>query len=74
MRKQIFRRTILLVAVLALVAVIQGNIPLQAEAADGYPKPIFNDKGELLRPDISYREWVYIVFSTEKPILILSVA
>jgi hypothetical protein len=50
----------LLVAGLALVAVLQGNIPLQAKIADDFPKPIFNDKGELLRPDISYREWIYI--------------
>jgi hypothetical protein len=60
MRKQTFRWTILLVAGLALVAVLQGNIPLQAKAADDFPKPVFNDKGELLRPDISYREWIYI--------------
>jgi hypothetical protein len=50
----------LLAAGLALVAVFQGNIPLQAEAADDFPKPVFNDKGELLRPDTSYREWIYI--------------
>jgi len=25
-----------------------------------YPKPEFNEKGLLLRPDIRYREWVYI--------------
>ena len=36
------------------------NTPLQAKAADEFPKPTFNDKGELLRPDVSYREWVYV--------------
>ena len=60
MRKQTLRWTILLVTGLALFAVLQGNIPLQAKAADDFPKPVFNDKGELLRPDISYREWIYI--------------
>ena len=60
MRKKTIRWTILLIASLALVVVLTGNIPLQAKAADHFPKPVFNDKGELLRPDISYREWIYI--------------
>jgi hypothetical protein len=60
MKKQPLSWTILLFAGLALVAVLQGNIPLQATAVDDFPKPIFNNKGELLRPDISYREWIYI--------------
>lgn len=60
MRKQALRWAILLVTGLVLAAVLQGNIPLQAKAADDFPKPVFNDKGELLLPDISYREWVYI--------------
>jgi len=60
MRKLTFRWTILLVASFALVAVFQGNMPLQVEAADDFPKPVFNDKGEMLRPDTSYREWIYI--------------
>ena len=25
-----------------------------------FPKPSYNDKGEMIRPDISYREWVYV--------------
>ena len=28
--------------------------------AQEFPKPGFNDAGELLRPDVSYREWVYV--------------
>jgi hypothetical protein len=28
-------------------------------AAD-FPKPSYNTKGEMIRPDISYREWVYV--------------
>ena len=60
MRKQTLRRTIFLVASLALVAVLHGNIPLQAKAADDFPKPTLLNNGELLRPDVSYREWVYI--------------
>ena len=28
--------------------------------AQDFPKPTFNDNGELLRPDVSYREWVYV--------------
>ena len=25
-----------------------------------FPKPSYNDKGEMIRPDISFREWVYV--------------
>lgn len=60
MRKQTLRRTILLVTGLVLVAVLYPNTPLQAKASDDFTKPTFNDKGELLRPDVSYREWVYV--------------
>jgi len=49
-----------LISALALFAVLLGNTPLQARAWKSFPKPTFNDKGELLRPDVSYREWVYI--------------
>ena len=28
--------------------------------AGDFPKPSYNDKGEMIRPDISYREWVYV--------------
>ena len=27
---------------------------------DDFPKPGFNENGELIRPDVSYREWVYV--------------
>ena len=60
MKRQPIRRTSLLVSVLALFAVLLGNTPLQVNAWESFPKPTFNDKGELLRPDVSYREWVYI--------------
>lgn len=43
--------TIVVIAVFAQFAV--------ANAAD-FAKPTFDDKGRLNRPDISYREWVYI--------------
>jgi hypothetical protein len=43
-----------------LVAVLQGNTPLAAKASEDFPKPSFNDKGQLIRPDVSYREWIYI--------------
>lgn len=60
MRRQPAPRTTLWVSVLALLAVVLGNLPLQANAAENFPKPGFNDKGQLIRPDVSYREWVYI--------------
>jgi hypothetical protein len=63
MKRQSVRRTSLLVSVLALFAVLLGNTPLQVSAWESFPKPTFNDKGELLRPDISYREWVYMAIS-----------
>ena len=33
---------------------------LLAQPEEDFAKPTFNDDGELIRPDISYREWVYI--------------
>ena len=60
MRTQPVPRTTLLVSGLALFAVLLGTTPLGAKAAEDFPKPSFNDKGQLIRPDVSYREWVYI--------------
>ncbi len=60
MRTQPIHRTVLLVSVLALFAVLFGNTPLAPKASEDFPKPSFNDKGQLIRPDVSYREWVYI--------------
>ncbi len=60
MRTQPVRRTTSLVSVLALFAVLLGTTPLVANAAEDFPKPSFNDKGQLIRPDVSYREWVYV--------------
>ncbi len=31
-----------------------------ADAGADFPKPSYNDKGEMIRPDLSYREWVYV--------------
>jgi hypothetical protein len=33
---------------------------VHAAHASDLPKPSYNDKGEMIRPDISYREWVYV--------------
>jgi hypothetical protein len=60
MRRRLFPRTTLLVSVLALFAVLLGHPQLAAKASGDFPKPGFNGKGELVRPDVSYREWVYI--------------
>jgi hypothetical protein len=60
MRKPLVPRTTLLISTLALFAVLLGNTPLRANAAEDFPKPTFNDNGELLRPAVSYREWVYV--------------
>jgi hypothetical protein len=60
MRRQSATRTTFLVSVLALLAVLLGNLPLVAKASEELPKPSFNDKDQLIRPDVSYREWVYI--------------
>jgi len=60
MRTRSVPRMTLLISALALFAVLLGNTPLQVSAWESFPKPTFNDKGELLRPDVSYREWVYI--------------
>ena len=42
-----------------LVLVSSGQIAWAGDY-DHLPKPTFNDKGELVRPDVRYREWVYI--------------
>ncbi len=60
MRTQTVRRTTSLVSVPALFAVLLGTTPLAANAAEDFPKPSFNDQGQLIRPDVSYREWVYV--------------
>ena len=53
-------KTTLLISTLAVFVVLLGNTPLQANAWEAFPKPTFNDEGQLIRPDVSYREWVYI--------------
>jgi hypothetical protein len=58
MRGQFVPKARLVISALAFV--VLGNMSLQAAAAEPFPKPTFNAKGELLRPDISYREWVYV--------------
>ncbi len=45
---------------LALVLVLQPGPSPEAGPGEAFPKPTFNDNGELNRPDISYREWVYV--------------
>lgn len=60
MRRRPVPRTTLLLSALAWFAVLLGNTPLAAKAAEDFPKPSFNDKGQLIRPDVSYREWVYV--------------
>ena len=60
MRRRLVPNSTLLISAVALFAVLLGNTPFQANAAEPFPKPTFNAKGELLRPDVSYREWVYV--------------
>jgi hypothetical protein len=60
MRIPLTHRQTLLISVLVSFTVLLGNIPLRTNAAEDFPKPTFNDNGELLRPDVSYREWVYV--------------
>jgi len=38
-----------------------GLAPLCAQSgANEPPKPQFNDQGQLIRPEVGYRKWVYI--------------
>ncbi len=48
------RASVLFVAALSLVVVflLQQSPSIRAERGGGFPKPVFNDKGELIRPDI----------------------
>ena len=45
---------------LTLLFGLQQSPSLLAQQRENFPKPAFNDDGELIRPDISYREWVYV--------------
>ena len=44
-------------SILAVLALLSPNTRVFAQ---DFPKPGFNAAGELLRPDVSYREWVYV--------------
>ncbi len=48
----------LMFSVLVLFTLIFGITACDVE--NELPKPTFNEKGELIRPDVSYREWVYV--------------
>ena len=48
------------VAFLASIVLVSSNLPLYGQSGDDFPKPSFNERGELIRPDVSYREWVYV--------------
>ena len=34
--------------------------PVAFTQSQNFPKPVFDDDGKLIRPDVSYREWVYV--------------
>ncbi len=62
-RHKLFGRTAWSFAALSafvVIVLVSTHDPLQAIHGDEFPKPVFNEKGELVRPDVSYREWVYI--------------
>ena len=42
--------------IIAIAAVLL----MGAASAEDFPKPTFDTDGKLNRPDVSYREWVYI--------------
>ena len=44
----------------AMLLVLAIFLPSTVVLAQDFPKPTFNANGELLRPDVSYREWVYV--------------
>ena len=62
-RHKLFGRTAWSFAALSafvVIVLVSTHDPVQADRGDKFPKPVFNEKGELVRPDVSYREWVYI--------------
>ena len=52
-----FAIVFVITSVLAVLALLSPNTRVFAQ---DFPKPGFNEAGELLRPDVSYREWVYV--------------
>ncbi len=47
-------------SVLAVSGIFAWSSVVYADSGADFPKPSYNDKGEMIRPDISYREWVYV--------------
>ena len=46
--------------VLAAGFVIVATLPAQSGGGNEVPKPQFNDQGQLIRPEVGFREWIYI--------------
>ena len=44
-------------SILAVLTLLSAGTSVLAQ---DFPKPDFNEAGELIRPDVSYREWVYV--------------
>ena len=46
--------------VLVAGVVLAATAALPVPQSEDYPKPTFAADGKLIRPDLSYREWVYV--------------
>ncbi len=47
-------------SILVVTGMLFWSAAVYADPGADFPKPSYNDKGEMIRPDISYREWVYV--------------
>ncbi len=59
-RAEQFTNALAAVSILTVIVLLLWSTDANAQKGDDYAKPGFNQQGELMRPDLSYREWVYI--------------
>ena len=60
MKPRVLTTQLAAVSALVISGVFCSSTAVYADSEADFPKPSYNDKGEMIRPDISYREWVYV--------------
>jgi hypothetical protein len=60
MKPRVLTTQLAAVSALVISGVFCSSTAVYADSGADFPKPSYNDKGEMIRPDISFREWVYV--------------
>ena len=58
--KRVIGLMVALVLVAGLFLAVTAALPVGLQQSQDFPKPTFTADGKLIRPDLSYREWVYV--------------